>query len=54
LKTLERAGTIYFSIDVPEPQPEPPPFPTAVVIASLVTVGLVGAGLLVYFKKRKK
>jgi hypothetical protein len=36
---------IYFSVDVP--------FPTTLVIASVITVAIVGAGLLVYFKKRK-
>ena len=29
-------------------------FPTALVIASIVTVAVVGVGLLVYFKKRKR
>jgi hypothetical protein len=39
----------------PEPQPEPELFPTAPVAAtSAVTVALVGMGLLVYFKKRKR
>ena len=36
--------TLFFNIE---------PFPTALVIASVVTVTTVGAGLLVYFKKRK-
>jgi hypothetical protein len=36
---------IYFSVDVP--------FPTTLVIASVITVAIVGIGLLVYFKKRK-
>jgi hypothetical protein len=40
--------TIYFSI------PEPPePFPTSLLVASIITVIIVGIGLLVYFKKRK-
>jgi hypothetical protein len=39
--------TIYFSVDVPEP------FPTTLVIASVITVAVVGVGLFVYFKKRK-
>ena len=30
------------------------PFPTALVIASIITVTVVGAGLFVYFKKRKR
>jgi hypothetical protein len=36
--------TLFFNIE---------PFPTALVIASAVTVTTIGAGLLVYFKKRK-
>ena len=39
--------TIYFTVDVPDP------FPTTLVIASVITVVVVGLGLLVYFKKRK-
>jgi hypothetical protein len=37
--------TVYFSVDVP--------FPTILVIASVITVAIVGVGLLFYFKKRK-
>lgn len=36
-----------------EIQPEPEPFPTTLVIASVATVAVIGAGLIVYFKKRK-
>ena len=45
---------IYFSVEVPEvPEPQPEPFPIAVVaVASVAIVAL--AGLLVYFKKRKR
>ena len=40
--------TITFYIDVPEP------FPTALVVAASVAAAVVvGAGVLVYFKKRK-
>jgi N-acetylneuraminic acid mutarotase len=43
--------TIYFTIAEPEPEP----FPTTLVVAaSVATVVLVSAGLLVYFKKRKR
>jgi hypothetical protein len=35
----------YFSVETP--------FPTELVVASVVSVAIVGAGLLVYFKKRK-
>jgi len=38
--------TIYFSVEVP--------FPTTLVIASIVSVAVIGVGLLVYFKKRKR
>ena len=38
--------TIYFKIEMP--------FPTTMVIAPIASVAFVGAGLLVYFKKRKK
>jgi hypothetical protein len=39
--------TIYFTVDVPEP------FPTALVIASVITAAVVAVVLLVYFKKRR-
>jgi len=39
--------TIIFNIDVPEP------FPATLVIASVITVAVVGVALLFYFKKRK-
>ena len=38
--------TMYFSVDVP--------FPATLVVASAVSVAVVGLGLLVYFKKRKR
>jgi hypothetical protein len=38
--------TILFTVNVP--------FPTTLVIASVSTVAVVGIGLLVYFKKRKR
>jgi hypothetical protein len=42
--------TMSFSIDIPEP------FPTSVIVASVAVaaVAIAGAGLLVYFKKRKR
>jgi hypothetical protein len=46
--------TVYFSVEAPQPEPKPEPFPTALVIASVITVSVVGIGLLVYFKKRKR
>jgi hypothetical protein len=47
--------TVDFTVATePEPQPEVGPFPTMpVVAASVATVILVSAGLLVYFKKHK-
>ena len=35
------------------PIPRPEPFSTILVVASVITVAVVGAGLIVYFKKRK-
>jgi hypothetical protein len=40
--------TIYFNVEVPEP------FPTTLFIASVITVAVVGAGLIIYFKKCKR
>jgi hypothetical protein len=45
--------TITFTVSKPE-QPEPEPFPTTLVIASVISVVVVGAGVLVYFKKRER
>ena len=42
--------TIIFNVAKPEP---PEPFPTTMLIAPSASVAIVGAGLLVYFKKRK-
>jgi hypothetical protein len=41
--------TVIFTIAEPEPEP----FPATMVIAPSASVAIVGAGLLVYFKKRK-
>ncbi len=38
----------------PSPEPQPEPFPTAFVVAASVAAVVVGAGLRVYFKKRKR
>jgi hypothetical protein len=40
--------TIYFNVEVPEP------FPTTLVSASVVFVGVVGVGFFIYLKKRKR
>jgi len=46
--------TIIFNVDKPEPPEPPEPFPTTLVAtASAASVAIIGAGLLVYFKKRK-
>jgi len=42
------SDTIYFNVDAPEP------FPVVPVAAASVIVAVVGVGLLVYFKKRKR
>jgi hypothetical protein len=48
-------GTPDLSTPSPSPKPEQNnPFPTGLVIASTAAVILVGAGLLLYFKKRKR
>ena len=39
---------IYFTVEVPEP------FPAALVIASIVSVAVVGVSILFYFEKSKK
>jgi hypothetical protein len=44
---LGASETATFTVAVPEP------FPTVLVVASVITVAVIGAGLLVYFKKRK-
>jgi nitrous oxidase accessory protein NosD len=41
----ETSETVWFNVEEP--------FPTMLVIAAVVTVAIVGVGLLVYFKKRK-
>lgn len=47
--------TLHFSIAEPEPEPHAPePFPTTLVTASVVTVAVLSASLIVYLKKRKK
>jgi hypothetical protein len=43
---IGRSETVYFSVDVH--------FPTTLIIATVVTVAVVGVGLLVYFKKRQR
>jgi N-acetylneuraminic acid mutarotase len=40
--------TISFNVELPEP------FPTLLVVASVITVAVIGAGLLFYFKKRRR
>jgi hypothetical protein len=42
------------SQDSPTPKPEPEPFPSTLVITSAIIGAVVGIGLLVYFKKRKR
>jgi hypothetical protein len=40
--------TISFNVELPEP------FPTLLVVASVITVAVIGVGLLFYFKKRRR
>jgi len=52
---IERpAWTPPLSDPSPEPPPEPESFPTTLVVASLITVSVIGVSLLVYFTKRQK
>ena len=44
-----KSNVVEFSVANPT---EPEPFPTILVVGSAATVTIVGAGLLVYFKKR--
>jgi hypothetical protein len=47
--------TITFTTAEPEPETQPEPFPTiTVATASVATIAVMGAVLLVYFKKRKR
>lgn len=53
---IESQSSICFTIDTtpsptPTPSGQPPLFPTTFVLASVVSVAVVGVGLLVYFKK---
>ena len=41
--------TILFIVKEPEPEP----FPATLITTAIVSVAVVGIGLLVYFKKRK-
>ena len=43
-RNIGASKIIYFTIE---------PFPTSIVIAFIITVAVVGVGLLVYFKKRR-
>jgi N-acetylneuraminic acid mutarotase len=45
--------TPYSSEPTETPEPQPKPFQTTLVIASLITVAVVGVILVIYFKKRK-
>jgi len=44
----ESESSVYFIIETTLP------FPTILVVASVITVAVVGIGLIVYFKKRKR
>jgi hypothetical protein len=53
--TMNCSETIYFNVDTHtnSSQQSTQPFPTALIVASVITVAVLGIGLLVYFKKRK-
>jgi hypothetical protein len=44
--------TINFTV-AGESESEPEPLPTALVVAPIISVAVIGVGLLIYFKKRK-
>jgi parallel beta-helix repeat protein len=50
----DRSGNTGVSLPIHFTIAEPEPFPTTLVAASAATLAVVGAGLLVYFKKRKR
>ena len=58
--TMNCSETVYFNVDTHSNSSQqstlnnPAPFSTTLVIASVTIVTVVGVGLLVYFKKRKK
>ena len=49
LGNLCSTETVYFRVEL-----EPEPFPTTLILASVITVAVVGIVMLVYFKKRKR
>jgi len=44
------------SVPTPSPKPElnSEPFPTTIIVASVITISVVGVGCILYFKKRKR
>jgi len=47
--------TVYFSIEVPPPEPKPSePFPITWIAAATAIIAIVGAILLIYFRKTRK
>jgi hypothetical protein len=54
--TMNCSETIYFNVDTHTngSQQSTQPFPTTLIVASVITVAVVGGGLLVYFRKRKR
>ena len=49
----ERYTPIGYKTPTPSSPPSPELFPTTLVVASVITIAIVGVGFLVYFKKRK-
>jgi len=58
--TMNGSETVYFNVDTHSNSSHqstlnnPEPFPTTLVLASTTSVAVVGVGLLVYFKKRRR
>ena len=51
---VDTYATAFFTIDDPPKPKQSEPSPTTLVVASVITIAIVGIGLLVYFKKRKR
>ena len=50
--SINSSSSVFFTIDASFHQ-QSEPFPTTLVIATIASVAVIGAGVLVYFKKRK-
>jgi len=57
--TMNCSGAVYFNVDTHSNSSQqstlnnPQPFPTTLIVAFIITVAVLGIGLIFYFKKRK-